>query len=200
MTLRQVAAPHPDLFPARRGEGDLIERGLGLPQLLDASAVDLALDAPRFSPRDGLVAMRLFGTINAWRMRSASRARASSRLRSWVRNRSARMMSTPSSAMRRPASVTRRSRTATARPPGMAHVEAQLDRSRDLVDVLAAGARRADEPLLSSRSSMVSLSVTRMGAGLAEFSGRCSRLAMRYLRLRPATQGVGCSLGPSGRS
>ena len=97
--------------------------------------------------RLGFVAMRRRGATLACRTSSARRSRASARLRSCVRKRSARMTSTPSSVRRRPAS-----RASRAHRPGQrgraAHVEAQLDRGRDLVDVLPAGAGGAHEAFL----------------------------------------------------
>src|SRR5690606_17759398 len=62
--------------------------------------------------RVGLVATRALGALVATSSRAARRARASSRLRSWVRKRWALITSTPSAVSRRSRRASRRSRTA----------------------------------------------------------------------------------------
>jgi hypothetical protein len=56
-----------------------------------------------FDARVGRVGRRGFGRSVAWRISSTRRSTASSRLRSWVRNRWAVMMRTPSFVSRFPA-------------------------------------------------------------------------------------------------
>ena len=100
----------------------------------------------------GLVGRRLTGTTAACRINSISRSSASWRLRSWVRWRCAVMTSTPS--LGEPAAgephqprahVVRQRRRA-------AHVEAQLHRGRELVDVLPARPGGADEAAPRARA------------------------------------------------
>ena len=96
------------------------------------------------TPAVGRVARRCAGGRQARSINSPSRARASARLRSWVRWRAPRCTSTPSAVRRLPASAARRAFTA-GEQPRAAQVEAQAHRGLDLVYVLAAGPRGAEE-------------------------------------------------------
>lgn len=69
----------------------------------------------------GRVGRRGLGGVAAWRIRSASRSRASARLRSWVRWRRAVSTSTPSCVKRRPHSVSRRWRSLPAETANAPH-------------------------------------------------------------------------------
>ena len=68
-----------------------------------------------FDANVGLVLRRIFGLRVALRINSTSRSVASSRLRPWVRNRRASIISMPSSVIRLPASEMRRFRTSSGR-------------------------------------------------------------------------------------
>ena len=75
-----------------------------------------------------------------------------------------------------PAGETRETRAHVGREPGPGDVEAQLDRGRELVDVLSARAGRADEAFLD-----VAL-VDRDGAGDADHSANLHRRGRAWLR------------------
>ena len=116
----------------------------------------LVRDLPAFAfnrrsiaPFDGFVFFRgCGGGAAALAMSFASRSRASVRLRSWVRKRSASMTMTPAC---RGASSCQRD-DAHSNPFWkrwrICGIEAQLNGSGDLVDILSAGPGRADETLL----------------------------------------------------
>ena len=94
-----------------------------------------------FEASVGLVGRRGFGLSVACADQVDEACSASSRLRSCVRCRWAVMTSTPSDVRRLPASRSSRDRTSSGSEGERAHVEAQLHRGRDLVDVLPARAR-----------------------------------------------------------
>src|SRR5690625_5281119 len=82
----------------------LINKGKLRIQSSRAGLARLALSAPRcalffnrrrFAAADGFVGRRVFGATEAFAIRFDNRARASSRLRSWLRKRLASIRSTP---------------------------------------------------------------------------------------------------------
>ena len=104
-----------------------------------------AFDCSRrsFDARVGRVFLRGFGSINACCTMRSSRASASARFCSSDRNRCASITMMPASVMRRPAIRSRRARAVGHSSVHFANIAAQLDGVGHLVDVLAAGARRA---------------------------------------------------------
>ena len=132
----------------RHERGVLIPARLALPQALDAGAALLALERRSFEALVGLVARRGIGRTAASWISATSRSSASARLRSWVRWFCAMMTSTPSLVSRLPASRISRIAHVVRQRRRAAHVEAQLHRGRELVDVLPAGTGGAHEALL----------------------------------------------------
>ena len=109
---RVLAEEGPRLLEGRAARGELPELTAGsddlklLKQHVTQFVIhyDVCASSRRcFAAFPGRVGRRHFGGIAAWRIRPASRSRASSRLRSWLRNRLAVITTTPSRVIRRPA-------------------------------------------------------------------------------------------------
>ena len=140
-----------------RRAGPALSRRLDLPRsFLTVERPGLALQPPldRALGRPGLLARRR-RRLGRLRRPVPSAARAHPRgCVPGCGNGSASMTMTPSLVARWPASFMVRARTRSDRPGALRGVEAQLHGRRDLVDVLAAGAGRADEILRQGRPSM----------------------------------------------